>query len=308
MNEKRKNLKTSMILTIPLLVFALLLPCGCFAYAVEPDLTAASVSDIQAQSVKKTTKIQYVLHIARLRSKYANEYTKSEKKDILSLLSKAADAKKTKTARKASSKADDISKRAIKLYKAKNKAVKSTKSKYTELKGYLKSGQKKEIKSIIDRMGKTRMQSKLSKLKEKSKAIFSIGKLRKRYDAVSWSDEKLYYVSEWGPRIDSYLEGTPMADTGIMIARVAYDHGMDARLYPSIACVESGCGVAPYGSPYNVCGWVWNPPAMYSWEDACIKWHDFFQAYFGDEWYPISSMHGYGGYGPWYVNEQIAKI
>ncbi len=162
----------------------------------------------------------------------------------------------------------------------------------------------KLVSKSLDQKTKEGVTAKLDKLKPYLKRV----KLCQHIDARGYSNRKVNEVCEWGKRLDRYLSGTPMAGTGYIIAETAYDHGMDPRLYPAIAEVESGRGVAPYGSCYNVCGWVWNPPYMADWKDACVKWHSFFKSYFGSERYPISSMHGYGGYGPSYVNEQMARI
>lgn len=116
------------------------------------------------------------------------------------------------------------------------------------------------------------------------------------YDVSSWSNEKIEYVLVWGPKNNSFLAGTPMEGLGWYIAAGAYDYNVDPALLSSIAYVESKCGSYPYGSPYNAYGWICMNPEMYGWEDGIDKWYAFFADYFGGD-IPVSSMHGYGGYG-----------
>ena len=163
---------------------------------------------------------------------------------------------------------------------------------------------------LVKKLPFTIKEQKARKIMAKLDKLVARGKLCSYVNAKDFDDHKVAEVSKWGPRINAYLKGSPMAGTGYIIAKVAYDHNCDPRLYPAIACIESGKGVAPYWSRYNVCGWIFNPPAMHSWEDACRKWHVFFGKYFAGDFYPINSAHGYGGpgYGPGLWNAEMRKI
>lgn len=268
----------------------------------------AAGTELKVQATDKViSKESYVGHIAKLRSIYSGELLRNEKKVLVQLVIKAADGGMS-TAKKASKRADKLVMRPKAVKKRKARLVASLSSEYRELKSHLDSRQRSSVISSVKGIKAARTDTQLNRYEGAAQAVFQIGQLRVAYAADGWPEAKLMYVSEWAPRIDNYLAGTPMAGTGAIISRISWDHDMDARLYPAIAMIESGCGVAPYGCAFNVCGWVWNPPAMYSWEDACLKWHSYFSQWFGGERYPITSMHGYGGYGPSYVNDQMARI
>ena len=179
---------------------------------------------------------------------------------------------------------------------------------YSKWRGNLTTAQDKSFKSNILHIMGASTAGEVDSWWGKCDPLMARASLCTRIDARGYSDAKVRYVTAWGPRIDSYLRGSAMAGTGYVIAKSAYDHKTDPRIYPAIAAIESGKGAAPYGCKYNVCGWVWNPPAMYSWEDAADKWHSYFSRFFSGETYPLQSMHGYGGYGPSYVNAEMAKI
>lgn len=61
-------------------------------------------------------------------------------------------------------------------------------------------------------------------------------------------------VSSWAARIDAYLAGSPLEGYGIDFAQAASDFGVDPRVSPAIACVESGKGAICF-LPHNAWGW-----------------------------------------------------
>lgn len=66
------------------------------------------------------------------------------------------------------------------------------------------------------------------------------------------------FAAEWAPRIDAYNYGWPLYGYGDTFARAAYAYGMDPRVAPAIARVESGSGRIPlyrYGAG-NCWGWM----------------------------------------------------
>lgn len=83
--------------------------------------------------------------------------------------------------------------------------------------------------------------------------------------AVGWSADKSQFVNEWAPRIDAYLEGSPMAGTGVYYAAAAWDNGVDPRWAPAISYVESGKGAACFRS-YNA--WGYGSASFGSWEEG----------------------------------------
>lgn len=171
-------------------------------------------------------------------------------------------------------------------------------------KDFLNDKEKNTLQKYLKKIKKSYSVKKIKKYKQKAKKIFVKAKERaveeERYipgmDTSGWSDAAIEYVKEWGRKNNTFLSGTPMEGLGYWIAAGAWDYNVDPAVLSSIAYIESGCGVAPYGSPYNAYGWIWNPPYMSSWEDGIYKWYEFFGQYFGGD-IPVSSMHGYGGYG-----------
>lgn len=72
--------------------------------------------------------------------------------------------------------------------------------------------------------------------------------------SISWATDKESFVAEWAPRIDAYLGGSPLGGHGRTFAEAAWDYGVDPRVSPAIACVESGKGRSCYRS-HNAWGW-----------------------------------------------------
>ena len=68
-------------------------------------------------------------------------------------------------------------------------------------------------------------------------------------------------IAEWGSRIDAYLSGSPLAGYGQLFAQTAIENGIDPRLAPAIATVESGKGSVCF-RPHNAWGW-----GGYGWSD-----------------------------------------
>lgn len=87
-------------------------------------------------------------------------------------------------------------------------------------------------------------------------------------------------VAEWSGRIDAYLAGTPLSGYGATFAQVAMDYGIDPRLAPAIAMVESGAGSACFNS-HNAWGY-----GNYGWSD----WDSAINGY-------VSGL--YAGYSGW---------
>ncbi|NPD30665.1 hypothetical protein HLV37_02065 [Eggerthellaceae bacterium zg-1084] len=82
---------------------------------------------------------------------------------------------------------------------------------------------------------------------------------------VDWSQDAQAFVAAWGPRIDAYLAGSPLAGQGTTFAQAAWAYGIDPRFSPAIATVESSKGAALF-KPYNA--WGWGSVSWNSWEEA----------------------------------------
>lgn len=73
-------------------------------------------------------------------------------------------------------------------------------------------------------------------------------------DGADWYASESEFVAEWAPRIDAYLEGSPMAGLGQAFAEASWRYCVDPRWSPAISNIESGKGRA-CARPYNAWGW-----------------------------------------------------
>lgn len=72
-------------------------------------------------------------------------------------------------------------------------------------------------------------------------------------------------TGDWASRINSYLEGSPLAGYGSTFAEAAAAYGVDPRLSPAIATVESGQGAICF-KDHNA--WGWGSSSWSDWESA----------------------------------------
>lgn len=82
---------------------------------------------------------------------------------------------------------------------------------------------------------------------------------------VSLASDRDVFIAQWGPRIDAYLAGSAMTGQGPVFAAAAWDYGIDPRISPAIATVESGLGSYCF-LPYNA--WGWGSYSWGGWSDA----------------------------------------
>ena len=83
--------------------------------------------------------------------------------------------------------------------------------------------------------------------------------------AVDMPADEAAFVSEWAPRIDAYLAGSPLAGQGTTFARAAFSYGVDPRFSPAISYTESSKGLYCF-KPHNA--WGWGSASWDSWEEA----------------------------------------
>lgn len=83
------------------------------------------------------------------------------------------------------------------------------------------------------------------------------------------SAEEVQFINEWTSRINNYLSGSPLAGCGEIFAEAAWIYGVDPRVGPAIACVESGKGRACWQA-YNA--WGWMAYLGSSWEESIYNW------------------------------------
>ncbi|MDO4596329.1 MAG: hypothetical protein Q4B30_05100 [Coriobacteriaceae bacterium] len=71
---------------------------------------------------------------------------------------------------------------------------------------------------------------------------------------VNWNCDEATFVSEWAPRIDAYLDGSPLAGYGKTFATAAWKYGVDPRWSPAISNTESSKGLHCFRD-HNAWGW-----------------------------------------------------
>lgn len=86
---------------------------------------------------------------------------------------------------------------------------------------------------------------------------------------VNWNMGREEFISHWAARIDTFLNGFPLAGHGRTFAEAAYDRGVDPRLSPAISNVESTRGTYCF-LPHNA--WGWGHVSWPDW-DTAIRAH-----------------------------------
>lgn len=79
------------------------------------------------------------------------------------------------------------------------------------------------------------------------------------------SSEKDEFIASWAASIDAFDAGYPLEGYGETFAAAAYDYGVDPRLSPAIARVESGSGRT---CAYPCNAWGWGTQSWSGWPDA----------------------------------------
>ena len=97
-------------------------------------------------------------------------------------------------------------------------------------------------------------------------------------EAASAPSEKDEYVAAWAERIDAFNAGYPLEGYGATFAEAAYDQGVDPRLSPAIARVESGSG---QNCMYEHNAWGWGNQSWPDWETAINEHVSGFAAGYG---------------------------
>ena len=113
------------------------------------------------------------------------------------------------------------------------------------------------------------------------------------------SEERRQFVETWGERIDAYNEGTPLAGYGATFAAAAYDYGVDPRIAPAIARVESGSGENCF-RPHNA--WGWGGVSWSDWETAIWAFTQGFSEDYGAELtYEAAARYNQVNSDEWYA-------
>lgn len=123
------------------------------------------------------------------------------------------------------------------------------------------------------------LESQISQAKEEAAArAAKVAPISDVIDTDGWSDDKIDFVIEWAPRIDSYLSGRTLSGYGAHFAAAAYDYDVDPRVGAAISVIESGGGDVCF-RPCNA--WGWGSSSWGSWEEAIDGWTQSFNSGYG---------------------------
>lgn len=115
---------------------------------------------------------------------------------------------------------------------------------------------------------------------------------------------------DWAARIDAYLAGSAMEGHGADFAAAAAEYGVDPRLSPAIATIESGKGAVCF-QPYNA--WGWGSSSWSDWTDAIYGHVSGFSSGYGSD-ITLEEARMYAGddsiYETWYnlVQSEMSSI
>lgn len=94
------------------------------------------------------------------------------------------------------------------------------------------------------------------------------------------TSERDAFVAEWAGRIDAFNAGYPLAGYGATFAEAAYDNGVDPRVAPAIARVESGSGSVCF---YSCNAWGWGAYSWGDWDTAIREYTAMYGASYGSD-------------------------
>ena len=107
-------------------------------------------------------------------------------------------------------------------------------------------------------------------------------------DGADWYMTEDEFVAEWAPRINAYLEGSPMAGTGETFALMSFRYCVDPRWSPAIANTESGKGKKCI-RPYNAWGWGAADSDPYNLASEWSSWDEAIEAHISG----LANAYGY---------------
>ena len=104
---------------------------------------------------------------------------------------------------------------------------------------------------------------------------------------------------EWAQRIDAFNEGTPLAGYGAVFAEAASAYGVDPRIAPAIARLESSSGAYCF-LPHNA--WGWGSVSWPDWETAIWEFTRGFSEDYGSEvTYEVAERYNQVNVDEWYA-------
>ena len=101
---------------------------------------------------------------------------------------------------------------------------------------------------------------------------------QKSDDSSNQTSERDAFVAEWAGRIDAFNAGYPLAGYGATFAEAAYDNGVDPRVAPAIARVESASGSV---CAYSCNAWGWGSYSWGDWDTAIRDYTAMYAASYG---------------------------
>ncbi|MDO5107487.1 MAG: hypothetical protein Q4D39_04340 [Coriobacteriaceae bacterium] len=111
--------------------------------------------------------------------------------------------------------------------------------------------------------------------------------------------ERREYAEAWGERIDAFNAGYPLEGYGTTFAYAAYDYGVDPRIAPAIARIESGSGEHCF-LPCNA--WGWGDVSWPDWETAIWEFtRGFSEDYGGEVTYEVAERYNQVNVDEWYA-------
>ena len=111
--------------------------------------------------------------------------------------------------------------------------------------------------------------------------------------------EREEFAEAWGPRIDAFNAGYPLEGYGMTFAYAAYDYGVDPRIAPAIARVESGSGENCFLA-YNA--WGWGDVSWPDWETAIWSFvQGYSEGYGGEISYEAAQVYNQANVDEWYA-------
>ncbi len=111
--------------------------------------------------------------------------------------------------------------------------------------------------------------------------------------------ERQEFAETWGERIDAFNAGYPLEGYGETFAYAAYDYGIDPRIAPAIARVESGSGSNCFRS-HNA--WGWGSVSWADWETAIWAFEQGFSEKYGAEMtYEVAQVYNQANVDEWYA-------
>ena len=165
--------------------------------------------------------------------------------------------------------------------------------------------------------GEEKSSDSAAKKDEETEKVEAKTDTRPLSDGADWSQSKEEFIAEWAPRIDNYLQGSPLYGQGENFAKSAWKYNIDPRWSAAISNTESSKGAICI-RPHNAWGWGAADSDPYNLASEWGSWEEAIDAHARglSEGYGYTiTMLGAKSYCPptwqsWYNNtlDQMAQI